>query len=82
MAADEGTRWTSGAERDRVLERRGWHRRYVGGPPRLDEQIALYRSLGHEVRVESLSPEEIREECGDCALALSFFKVVYTRKSP
>jgi hypothetical protein len=32
------------------------------------------------VRLETLSPEELAEECGDCRLALELFRVVYTRK--
>lgn len=68
------------AEKDAELAREGWSRRFVGGPPRLREVRELYESLGHEVRLETLSPEELAEECGDCRLALELFRVVYTRK--
>ena len=67
------------AEKDAELAREGWIRRFVGGPPRLREVRELYESLGHEVRLETLSPEELAEECGDCRLALELFRVVYTR---
>jgi hypothetical protein len=68
------------AEKDAELAREGWIRRFVGGPPRLGELRELYESLGHEVRLETLSPEELAEECGDCRLALELFRVVYTRR--
>ncbi|UCG75861.1 MAG: hypothetical protein JSV95_00560 [Gemmatimonadota bacterium] len=68
------------AERDEELAREGWIRRFVGGPPRLHEVRELYESLGQEVRLETLSPEELAEECGDCRLALELFRVVYTRR--
>lgn len=68
------------AEKDAELAREGWIRRFVGGPPRLREVRELYEELGHEVRLEALSPEELAEECGDCGLALELFRVVYTRR--
>lgn len=63
------------------LIREGWSRRFVGGPPRLQEMIELYESLGYEVWLEPQAPEEFAEECEDCTLALRFFRVVYTRKN-
>ncbi len=68
------------AEKDEELAREGWSRRFVGGPPRLRELQELYESLGHEVRLERLSAEELAQECGDCRLALELFRVVYTRR--
>jgi hypothetical protein len=62
------------------LIREGWARRFVGGPPRLQEMVELYNSLGYEVWLEPQAPEEFRDECEDCTLALIFFRVVYTRK--
>jgi len=66
--------------KDEELARAGWIRRFVGGPPRLLEVREVYEMLGHEVRLETLSPEELAEECGDCRLALELFRVVYTRR--
>jgi len=66
--------------KDEELAREGWIRRFVGGPPRLLEVREVYEMLGHEVRLETLSPEELAEECGDCRLALELFRVVYTRR--
>lgn len=62
------------------LAREGWSRRFVGGPPRLQEVIDLYQSLGFEVWLEPQSVEEFGEECGGCTLALRLFRVVYTRR--
>ena len=62
------------------LLREGWMRRFVGGPPRLQEFVALYESLGYEVHLEQQLAGELREECGDCTLALMLFRVVYTRR--
>jgi hypothetical protein len=58
----------------------GWTRRFVGGPPRLQEMVEIYRSLGYEVRLEPQALDEFPDECEDCTLALTFFRVVYTRK--
>jgi len=66
--------------KDEELAREGWIRRFVGGPPRLVEIREEYEALGHEVRLETLSPEELAEECGDCRLALELFRVVFTRR--
>lgn len=68
------------AEKDEELARHGWIRRFVGAAPRLQEVRELYESLGLEVRFETLSPDELAEECGDCALALALFRVIYTRR--
>jgi hypothetical protein len=57
-----------------------WTRRFVIGPARLAEYVDFYRSLGFEVRLEPVPPAELLEQCSDCALALTFFKVIYTRR--
>ena len=57
----------------------GWTRRFVGGPPRLQEMISMYQALGFEVWLEPQSPEEFEQECADCTLALMLFRVIYTR---
>lgn len=67
------------SEQDLLAE--GWARRFVGGPPRLQEMIALYESLGFEVWLEPQELEEFRDECEDCLLALALFRVVYTRSA-
>jgi hypothetical protein len=69
-------------ERDVRLARDGWRRRFVGGPPRLTELLELYTELGHEVRVEPLDDEDLAESCAGCRVALSLFRIVYTRVKP
>jgi hypothetical protein len=68
-------------DREARLLAQGWTRRFVGGPPRLRETVELYKSLGYEVLLEVQAPEELREECQGCAVALGLYKVVYTRRS-
>lgn len=58
----------------------GWTRRFVGGPPRLNEMLELYRSLGFDVWLEPQETKEFSDECHDCLLALALFRVVYTRR--
>jgi hypothetical protein len=58
----------------------GWERRFVATGPRLAEAAALYESLGYEVRLERLTAQEMREECGDCRVALELFRTLYTRR--
>lgn len=57
----------------------GWIRRFVGAPPRLQEAVALYESLGLEVRLELPSAVDLEAECEDCAAATALFRVIYTR---
>lgn len=57
----------------------GWTRRFVGGPPRLNEMLQMYKELGFEVWLEPQTPDEFAEECADCTLALMLFRVIYTR---
>lgn len=65
------------SEQDLVTD--GWTRKFVGGPPRLNEMVELYESLGFEVWLEPQDLSEFADECEDCTLALIFFRVVYTR---
>jgi hypothetical protein len=65
-----------------LLEQEGWERRFMVAGERIEETAELYRRLGYAVRLEHPSAEELREECGDCRLALAFFRVVYTRRAP
>ncbi len=57
----------------------GWTRRFVGGPPRLNEMIQMYQELGFDVWLEPQTQEEFSEECADCTLALMLFRVIYTK---
>jgi len=59
---------------------RGWTRRFVGAPPRLQEAVELYEALGLEVRLEPPSADDLQEFCEDCAAAMTLFRVIYTRE--
>lgn len=83
MTAPMGLRLEGAAlERDLRLARDGWRRRFVGGPPRLTELLDLYAELGQEVRVELLHDDDLAETCAGCRIALSLFRIVYTRMKP
>jgi hypothetical protein len=66
--------------RDAQRESEGWERRFVSPPNRLFEHVELYNSLGYEVRLEPVPPEELEGECAGCLVALSLYRVVYTRR--
>jgi hypothetical protein len=68
------------AARDAGLAAQGWVRRFVASPPRLAEHIELYRSLGQDVHIEPVLADELDDACGDCGLALTLFRVIYTRR--
>ena len=65
-----------------LLLNEGWERRFMAAGERAQESATLYRSLGFAVRLEQPTPAELREECGDCQLALTLFRVVHTRRLP
>jgi hypothetical protein len=79
-SASAGLRLEGAAlERDLRLAREGWRRRFVGGPPRLTELVELYASLGKEVHLEPLDDDDLADTCAGCRVALSLFRIVYTR---
>ena len=65
--------------RDGVLAQDGWVRRFTGSPPRLVEVRELYEATGREVFLDDVLPGELAPSCEGCTLALSLFKVIYTR---
>lgn len=71
--------FVAASARDSELARAGWTRRFVAAPPRLGEMADLYESLGLEVILEPLAADDMAEECGDCALARTVFRIIYTR---
>ena len=62
------------------LEAEGWVRRFTVAPDRLKETVALYEATGHDVHLERVSADELPETCEGCMLAISLFRVVYTRR--
>lgn len=67
--------------RDEELGHKGWVRRFTGSPPRLVELKELYEATGQEVLLDPVLPGELARECEGCTLALSLFKVIYTRRT-
>jgi hypothetical protein len=65
--------------RDRELASLGWLRRFTASPPRLVELRTLYEELGQDVLLDRLLPGELASECEGCTLALTVFRVIYTR---
>lgn len=62
-------------------EAEGWTRRFLAASDRLREATRLYQDLGFDIRLERPGPEDLREECGDCRLAMDQFRIIYTRRS-
>jgi hypothetical protein len=66
-------------QREAELVAQGWTRRFVDAPPRLQEAVQLYQSLGYEVLLEPQPPEDLDDECKGCAIALGLYRVIFTR---
>jgi hypothetical protein len=67
--------------KEKELEKKGWVKQTTIGEPRLSEIVELYRSLGYEVRLESLKLDELDEECRRCYESeVDEVKTVYVRK--
>lgn len=68
------------AQREEELAREGWTRQFTVEQFRLPEYIELYESLGLEVRIEDVVPEEMGQACSECYLVTcSEYKTIYTR---
>lgn len=68
-------------EADPRLVAEGWERRFMADNQRASEAVELYSSLGYEVRAESISPDELSDECADCQLVICHtYVMIYTRK--
>jgi hypothetical protein len=62
-----------------ALEKKGWVKKFSVEVHRVEEYAELYRSLGLEVRVEPVIPNE-HKECQICFEAeCDRFKLIYTR---
>jgi len=63
------------------LAKNGWMKQNTIGEPRLGECVELYESLGYEVHLEPVHPNEMTEECRKCyEKELETVKTIYTRK--
>lgn len=58
----------------------GWQQRHFADPERAKESIALYSSMGFEVKTEKLKASDFSPSCQACALsACNSFVMIYTR---
>ena len=59
-----------------------WERRSIIDNDRVSEQVELYESIGFEVMVKDVDPEQLPEEyCKECFIANpEKYKILYTRK--
>lgn len=65
---------------DPALIAEGWERRFIADAKRAQDAVEMYEELGHEVRIEPITLEELKEECHGCLLILKQLKAIYTRK--
>ena len=59
-----------------------WERRSIIDNDRVSEQVEMYESIGFEVMVMDVDPEQLPEEyCKECYIANpEKYKILYTRK--
>ena len=62
--------------------RAGWVRRCILDNHRVSERVEMYESIGFEVMVKDVDPEQLPEEyCKECFIANpEKYKIIYTRK--
>jgi len=69
------------SKREEELKKNGWVKQNTIGAPRLGECVELYKSIGYEVHLEPVHPDEMTEECRRCyEKELGTVKTIYTRK--
>ena len=74
MAVEKGLRV-------KEIQEEGWVKQTTIGEPRLNEIVQLYKSLGYEVRLETVKLDELGEECRRCYESeIGEVKTVYVRK--
>ena len=70
----------SQAEMRAELEKEGWIRQFTADEPRLSEAVEMYKSLGFQVHLEPMVPDENSEECAACLEVMcDRYKTIYTR---
>ena len=59
-----------------------WERRSIIDNDRVSEQVEMYESIGFEVMVKDVDPEQLpKEYCKECFIANpEKYKILYTRK--
>ena len=58
----------------------GWVRRHMTDPGRAEEWTALYKSLGFEVSVRHMNPNDFDERCRACADSCDQWLIIHTRR--
>ncbi len=61
----------------------GWVRRHLVDMERAQESLELYSSIGYEVKMQELKPEDFGPNCLHCTSVICrSYVLVYTRKLP
>ena len=68
------------SEREEELTKKGWMKQNTIGEPRLSECVDLYKSLGYEVHLEPINPNEMSEDCRRCFEKDKTVRTIFTRK--
>ena len=70
----------SQAEMRAELEKEGLIRQFTADEPRLSEAVEMYKSLGFQVHLEPMVPDENSEECAACLEVMcDRYKTIHTR---
>ena len=67
-----------------ALEKEGWVRRFVTTKERVEDFVAVYRSMGFDVMLKPLEPDDLpTDECGACVqVSCRDCVIIYTRPKP
>ena len=70
------------SSREEELKKQGWVKQFTYDEPRLSEAAELYESLGFEVYLEPLRPNELdMQQCMTCYETMcSRYKTIYIKK--
>jgi hypothetical protein len=65
-----------------IYKKTDWLRRSIIDNERVSEQVEMYESIGFEVMVKDVVPEQLPQEyCKECFIANpEKYKIIYTRK--
>ncbi len=66
---------------DPQLIAEGWERRFIGDARMARDAVDSYTELGFEVRLESVDPGQLKDDCSGCKVIYAHFRAVYTRKA-
>jgi len=65
---------------DPALVAAGWVSRFFGDARMARDSAETYEMMKHEVRLEPIDTNNLKEDCTGCKTAFADFVVVYTRK--